>query len=136
MTISSHKLGPGQLSIGAIGSLKEFGVALTKGQLTPEADDGETITVLSGEELIEEGEETWTLEGSVFQSYDADSLILWCNENSGQTLPFTFKPATAQALEAAGKVLVRSIAIGGDVKARNQSDFKFKATDVVLSAGV
>lgn len=133
MAISSHKLGPGTLSLGAVGSTKEFGVALTKATLTPEADDGDTIVVLSGDELIEEGEETWTLEGSVYQAYDADSLIVWCNTHSGETLPFTFRPSTDQPLKATGKVLVRSIAIGGDVKTRNQSEFTFKATDVALS---
>lgn len=134
MPVSSHKLGPGNLSFGAAGSLKEFGVALTKAELTPEADDGETITVLSGDELIEEGEETWTLSGSVYQAYDATSLILWCNQNSGETMPFTFRPAAGQALKATGNVLIRSIKMGGDVKARNQSEFTFKATDVTIAA--
>jgi len=134
MAVKSHQLGPGQLSIGAVGSTQEFGTAVRSATLTPEADDGDVITVLTGDELADAGDETWTLEGSVLQSYDKDSLILWCNQNTGKELDFTFIPRKGEALKATGKVLVRSIAMGGDVKTRNESDFEFKATNVKFTA--
>lgn len=133
MAVQSHKLGPGQLSLGAAGSLKEFGAAVTNTVLEPSASDGDVIKVLSGEELVDEGEETWILKGTLLQSYDNASLLKWCFDNSGTTLPFTFKPATSQLLKATGKVLVRAVAIGGDVNTRAKSDFSFKATEVTLS---
>lgn len=132
--INAHKLGPGHLTFGEAGSAKEFGIALTAAEVVPDAKDAEVFEVLSGDEVVDEGEETWTLQGSVFQSYDADSLILWCNQNSGSNLPFTFVPVDGQALQAKGTALIRSIRLGGDVKVRNKSDFKFQATNVVISA--
>ena len=134
MSVSSHKLGPGTLSLGAAGSTKEFGAQLTKAALTPSSDDGETLYVLSGDELQDDGEETWTLDGSLLQSFAATSLLKWCFDNSGETVPFTFRPATAEALTCTGKVLVRELAVGGDVKKRNTSDFSFKATEVAMTA--
>lgn len=132
--VNAHKLGPGHLAFGASGTQKEFGVALTSAKLVPEAKDGEIIEVLSGDQLVEDSEETWTLEGSLYQSYDAESLVLWCHQNSGDTLPFTFTPSNEGVLEATGSVLIRSITLGGDVKVRNKSDFKFQATGVVIDA--
>lgn len=134
MAVSSHKLGPGRLTIGEVGTETEFGTAIRSCILTPEAEDGDTLVVLSGDEVTDSGDETWTLEGTVLQSYDAKSLILWCNQNSGKTLPFTFIPSTEYGLNATGNVAIRSIALGGDVRERNTSDFSFKATSVVIAA--
>lgn len=133
MAVASHKLGPGTLSLGAAGDAKEFGIALSSITLTPSATEGETLTVLSGDELLDDGEETWTLDGTVYQSYDAESIVKWCFDNSGTLIPFTFTPTSDQTLGATGKVMVRSIAIGGEVKTRNTSDFSWQALDVALT---
>ena len=65
MAVKSHKLGPGLLTFGSAGSAKEFGAAVTNAVLEPSASDGDTITVLSGDELTDDGEEAWVLKGSV-----------------------------------------------------------------------
>lgn len=135
MAVKSHRLGPGQLTFGDPGSPQEFGAALRNCRVVPTADDGDTIPVLSGDELFDVGEETWTLEGSILQSYDAESLLIWCNQNSGQEMTFTFKPINSEALEVTGTALIRSVQIGGDVKERNESDFSFRATDVEIGGG-
>ena len=134
MAIKSNRLGPGLLTFGAVGSASEWGGQCTAVTLTPSADEGDTITVLSGEELVDDGEETWTLEGTVLQSYDAESLLIWAKENSGTELEFEFLPSSGSALVATGRALIRSLAIGGDVKTRNTSDFSFRATNVELDA--
>ena len=126
MAVESHTLGPGQLTIGATGTPRQFGAAVKSATLKPSVKDGDTIYVLSGDELIDEGEETWTLEGSVFQSYDTNSLIAWCAENSGETLPFTFRARSDKPLTATGQLIVRSIGYGGESKKRNESDFSFR----------
>lgn len=133
MAVQSTKMGPGQLSFGTAGTLKEFGVSIKNAVLEPSASDGEVIKVLNGDEIVDEGEETWVLKGTVLQGYEADSLIAWCKTNSGTTLPFTFKPSSAKVLKAAGNVLIRSIAMGGDVNSRATSDFSFKATNVAIT---
>lgn len=132
MAVKTHKLGPGSLSLGAVADVREFGVALSSATLTPSASEGDTIAVLSGDEFIDDGEETWTLDGTLYQSYDEDSLIKWCFDNSGTTMPFTFVPSDEAALVATGSVLVRSIAMGGEVKTRNTSDFSFRVIDLEL----
>lgn len=132
MAVKSHRLGPGTLSLGEAGSPVEFGAQITNGRVVPTADDGETLDVLSGDQLRDIGDETWTLEGTVLQSYDSESLLIWCNRNTGTEVAFTFKPVTTQDLEVTGRVLVRSLEIGGDVKTRNTSDFAFQAFDVEI----
>lgn len=126
MAVESHALGPGQLSIGEVGSLRQFGAAIKSATLTPSVEEGETIYVLSGEETTDEGKETWVLEGNVLQAYDLDSLIVWCAENTGEQLPFSYRARSDKPLTATGTLVVRSIAYGGEVKKRNESSFSFK----------
>lgn len=126
MAVESSTLGPGQLTLGETASEREWGAAVRNARVVPAATEGETLTVLSGDETSDEGEETWTLEGTVLQSYDADSLIKWCADNSGTEVPFTYTARNDEALEVSGTVKVRAIAYGGDVKTRNTSDFNFK----------
>ena len=133
MTVQSHKLGPGLLTFGTAGTAKEFGAAVTNTVLEPSASGGEVLKVLSGDELVDEGEETWVLKGSILQSYDAASLLKWCFDNSGTTLPFVFTPRADEDLSVTGDVLVRAVAVGGDINARAKSDFSFKATNVNMT---
>lgn len=126
MAVESHTLGPGQLTLGEVASEREFGTAIRNARVVPSATEGDTLTVLSGAETTDEGDETWTLEGTVLQSYDADALAIWCATNSGTDVPFTFVPRNDEALQVTGTAKVRAIAVGGDVKTRNTSDFNFK----------
>lgn len=126
MAVSAQTLGPGQLTIGETGTLRQFGASVATCKLTPSVADGETIYVLDGSEAAEDDKETWTLEGTVYQTYDLQSLIKWCNDNAGEELPFTFRANNSETLTASGTTRVRSIAYGGDVKKKNTSDFAFK----------
>lgn len=125
MTVKSHKLGPGSLKLGTVGSEAEFNMALRSCQVVPETDDGETLPVLSGEEVDEGDDETYALEGTVLQSYDVDSFLVWAHTFAGQVLPFRFVPDNDKMLSVVGEVKVRRVQIGGDVKERNESDFSF-----------
>lgn len=126
MAVESHKLGPGTLSLGETGSAREFGAACRNARVVPSASEGDTLVVLSGDETSDEGTETWTLEGTVLQAYDATTLLAWCAEHSGEDVPFTFKPNSDQVLEVTGTCKVRAVAVGGDVNTRATSDFNFK----------
>lgn len=132
MAVKSNKLGPGRLTFGAVGSSSEWGTSISNARVVPEAGDGEVITVLSGDEIVDAEDETWKLEGTVYQAYDAESLLVWANTNTGTEQEFVFVPDDSNVLKVTGRALVRSLAIGGDVKARNTSDFSFKAVDVVI----
>lgn len=120
----AHKLGPGRLTFGETGEPSEWGAQVTAAALEPEVDEGDELLFLDGSEDTEETE-SYALTGTVAQSYDASSLLLWAHENKGQTLPFTFKPREDQALTVTGQVKVRALKIGGDVKTKNTSDFSF-----------
>lgn len=123
--VASQSLGPGTLTFGETGTEQEFGGSVTTATLTPEFDQGDAIPVLSGDSIPGELTETWTLGGEFLQTYDAESLLLWCKDNSGSQLPFVFKPRADQPLEATGVVTVRATPIGGDVKTRTTSEFEF-----------
>lgn len=125
MAVESHTLGPGQLTLGATGEARQFGAATRSASVIPSAEEGDTLVVLDGQETKDEGTETWSLEGSVLQAYDLDSLIAYCAEHSGEEMPFTYRARGDQPLTVTGLCVVRSIAYGGEVKTRNTSDFKF-----------
>lgn len=127
---ASHTLGPGTLTFGEHGSEQEFGGSVTTCTLTPEFDQGDNTPVLSGDTIAGELTETWTLGGEFLQSYDSESLLLWCKINSGKELPFVFKPRADQPLTASGIVTIRATPIGGDVKTRTTSGFEFVCVGV------
>ncbi|MFJ2370878.1 hypothetical protein [Microbacterium sp. NPDC087665] len=130
MPIKSKQLGPGSLKFGETASEREFASQLRKAELNPNVEDGDTLPVLSGEELTEDDEITWEVGGSLLQDYDADSLELWCFEHAGQWMPWVFTPNNDGTQSWQGEAKIRPIKIGGDVKTRNTSDFTFPARNV------
>ncbi|MEZ2371038.1 hypothetical protein [Arthrobacter sp. RCC_34] len=127
MPIKSDKLGPGRLTIGETGTVQEFGSQLRKCQLEPDVDTEDPIPVLSGEELAGDDTIKANLTGSVLDSYDMQSLAVWAKKNTGKELPFEFVPneSTTNAYKIIGRVKIRPIGSGGDVKTRNENDFEF-----------
>lgn len=138
MAIKSHKLGPGSLTFGETASLQEFGSQLRSCSLTPDTEEEDPIPVLSGEELAGDEETLWNISGAVLDDYSMTSLAVWANTNKGVEMPFEFQPnAETGSLTVKGTVKIRPIALGGDVKARNENDFEFKLVgDPVFSATV
>lgn len=94
--------------------------------------------MLSGEEIAGDAEETYKLTGSVLQSYDLDSLLVWAHINNGKQVPFLFRPDNDKDLAVSGIVTVRRMTIGGKVKERNESDIEWTGVgmyDYVDSTG-
>jgi hypothetical protein len=125
MAAKSHALGPGSLKLGETGSSREIAQQLTKIVLTPNVDEEDDVPVLSGEILDGEETTTWEVSGTANQDYDADSFEDWCFTNRGKRVPFEFTPSTAHVRGYKGTLKVRPIAVGGDVKKKNTSDFTF-----------
>lgn len=125
MAVVAHKLGPGHLTFGEAATEKEFGMSCPEVSLEPVADDGDTIVVLSGDELHDDPDETFTLTGTVYQEFSMDSLVIWAKENSGVVMPFVFVPASSGSLQITGRVKIKPVRIGGEVRTRNTSDFSF-----------
>lgn len=135
MPIKSKQLGPGSLKFGETASEREWAAQLRKAELTPSVEDGETLPVLSGDELTEDDEITWEIGGTILQDYDADSLEEWSFEHMGEWMPFTFVPNNEATASWSGEAKIRPVKIGGDVKTRNTSDFTFPARNVTPGGG-
>ena len=127
-------LGPGSLKIGGTGSERDFSADVTNTALEPSTDTEDPDNFLDGHSEGGSQTESWTLTGSVKEDFSMDGLQVWCNQNSGKELPFTFIPNKSGTVQWKGKVTIASIQIGGDVKSKNANDFSFAATDVTPSA--
>lgn len=121
----AHALGPGSLEIGKSGSTKSFAAQTTKAALVPKSDTGDTIYFLDGSADAPEITEEWTLDVTLAQTFDKDSLLDWLLTNSGTTMPFTFRPRSDAESVYSGDLTVVSAQIGGDVKKKNTSDVSF-----------
>jgi len=122
----SSLLGPGSLNIGTTASAREFGAQLTKCALTPDTSFEDDIPVLDGTTQRGDATTKWELSGTLLQDYDLDSLEDFCFTNKLKDLPFVFTPAKAGKRTYKGTVTIVPIAVGGDVKTRNTSDFTFQ----------
>lgn len=125
MAVHSHRLGPGSIKFGATGSEIEFAVSCREIALEPETEEGDRVSVLSGDEYSDGDEDSYALTGVMLQAYDASAFLVWAHTNHGTETPFVFRPDNDKALAAKGTVRVRRVTIGGEVKTRNESDFEF-----------
>ena len=129
-----HTLGPGSLKIGDTGSEHDFSADVTNTALEPSTDTEDPDNFLDGHSEGGSQTESWTLTGSVKEDFSMEGIQVWCNQHSGEELPFTFIPNKSGTVQWKGKVTIASIQIGGDVKSKNANDFSFAATDVTPSA--
>ena len=118
-------LGPGTLKFGETGSQEEFAASVTRVIIEPSYSATDPIPVLSGAEIDGDDTETWQISGTIVQDYDLDNLIAWCLQNKGTLQPFVFIPNNDGEVQCVGTAKIRAIAIGGDVKKKNNSDFTF-----------
>ncbi|WEV67968.1 hypothetical protein OZX72_03015 [Bifidobacterium sp. ESL0769] len=123
-------LGPGQLIIGEQADAHKFDADCTKATLTPKTDVDDTQTFLDGHDEAGEQNTTWTLETTIKEDFSADGLQAWCFDNAGKTKHFKFIPNNAGELAFEGDVLIAPVAVGGDVKKKNDQDVSFTATNV------
>lgn len=127
-------LGPGSLKIGDTDSEQDFSADVTNTALEPSTDTEDPDNFLDGHSEGGSQTESWTLTGSVKEDFSMEGIQVWCNQHSGEELPFTFIPNKSGTVQWKGKVTIASIQIGGDVKSKNANDFSFAATDVTPSA--
>lgn len=127
-------LGPGSLKIGSTSSARDFSADVINTALEPSTDTEDNDNFLDGHTEGGSQTETWALTGSIKEDFSMGGLQVWCNQHSGEELPFTFIPNTSGTVQWKGKVTIASIQIGGDVKSKNDNDFSFAATDVTPSA--
>lgn len=126
MAIKSYKLGPGTLTFGD-GGAQDASAQITNCRIDPTENVTSTdaIPTLSGDEIPAEDDATYTyaLAGTLIQDIDAAGIVAYSWTNAGVEVPFSFVPNTDSAREVTGTVRMVPLTLGGDVKARNTSDF-------------
>lgn len=127
MAIKSVKMGPGTLKFGA--SPLDISAQVRECLVNPETETSDPVDVLSGEQLAGDDTYSWTLEATVIQDIDAAGFVAWTWANKGTIQSFVFIPATASGRQVSGYVKVKPVALGGEVKKRNESDFEFVITN-------
>ncbi|GAT87965.1 hypothetical protein CVCC1112_2624 [Paenarthrobacter nicotinovorans] len=125
----AQKLGAGTLVFGEVGDESNFAVLCTNVTLTPSSDSEDDGKYLDGTARTGEETETWEIGGNVDQSYETDSLQAWAfNNRYSKTLtptPFKFVPLATGVQSWTGECKVRPMVIGGDVDAKNGSEFAY-----------
>lgn len=123
-------MGPGVLELGDDDT--SFAQQMRSFTVMPaeEVDSEDDIEVLSGDTV--EGEDTvshsFNVKGKVLQDLSAAGFVAYTWTNKGLSVPFRFKPRNDVARQVTGTVRIVPVAIGGDVKARMESDFDWKCT--------
>ncbi len=126
-TTKTRTLGPGTLKIGDDAAALNFDADVTNVKIEPDGS-GDATNFLDGHTEAEEMK--WKLSGNIKEDYSATGVQAFCFKNNGKTLPFTFVPNNKAAMKLVGKVTISPVAVGGDVKSRNDQSFEFSATDV------
>lgn len=120
-------LGPGVLTIGAVGSTLDFSGRCRSASITWKVDQEDDTPLLSGG--VEAGDRTYaaTLEATVSQDdLTVGGLVDYSWAHKGQAVPFTFTPYTfTGARSITGELVVDPLDVGGDVKKKNTSDLKW-----------
>lgn len=127
MTIRSYTLGPGTLTLGE--TPHAASAQVTNCRLVPseEVKSEDALPTLDGDELAgsEIASIKWKLEGTVIQDLGATSTTKFSWDNSGDEIPFTFVPSTAEGDSFAGDIRMVPLQVGGDVKKKNTADFSW-----------
>ncbi len=134
MAISSSKLGPGTLTVGAgplDASAQIIGCKVTPSEVVDQSDDLKVLTheVLDGDETVTFD---YVLEGELLQDAPgATSIVDYSWAHAGEVVPVVFTPNTAAGREVTGDVTMVPLTIGGDeadVRMRSSFSWRFSGT--------
>ncbi len=127
MPANTTVLGPGTLSVGAVGSEVDFSCQVNNAMVAWDKDKDDDQTVLCGETVAGSVTYTATLSGNVFQDLaDPAGIVAFSWANKGTVVPFEFVPNTTAGTSVTGEVLIDPIQVGGDeMKAKMTADFEW-----------
>jgi len=128
MPATVSKLGPGELTIGATGTLVDFTCQVTAAHVDPSVNEGDDTTVLCGEVVPGERTYSYELAGTLYQDNAlASGIVAYSWANPGVTVPFSFTPNDTDGAKVAGNLIVDPLTVGGDTAGENMtSDFTWK----------
>lgn len=122
-----RKLGPGALTVGAVGAPLDFSGRCTSAKITWKVDTSDDVPTLDGGTVA--GDRTYgaTLEATVYQDDlypGVGGLVDYSWTNKGSQVPFTYTPYTG-GRAITGELIVDPLDVGGDVAKKNTSDLKW-----------
>lgn len=121
MAISHYTVGPGKLSFTSPSG--SFESQITAARVTVNTNRGESLKVLSGEEIPGDSRYDFTLEASCLQDLKTSGIVDFSWKNMGKTVSFTYTPNNSLSATVTGQCIVDPISIGGNVGDRATSDF-------------
>lgn len=118
----AEEMGPGTLSIGAVGSVLDMTAQVTKCAVAWKADAADSAKVLSGATVGGGRSYSATVSITVYQDdLEAGGMVDYSWSHRGDEVPFTFVPRTG-GRGVSGVLTVDPIDVGGDVGAKNTAD--------------
>lgn len=130
MAVETYKVGNGLLTLGVAETAFTQQVRSLVIQPSENVEEEDDIEVLSGETVEGEANVThsYELTGTVLQDLSSAGFVAYTWDNKGDDVPFVFQPRGGTARAVTGTVRVAPVSIGGDVKARAESQFTWACT--------
>jgi hypothetical protein len=125
MSIEDDQLDHGSLTVGPKGSpVLTLSCQVTKVSLEPKTNEsGDKIATLCGDELSTDVTTDWSLKFTGVQDWgNKTGFINYAFDHDGEIADFEFSPKADKGPTWSGKVQIRAVVIGGDVKKRITSD--------------
>lgn len=134
MPPESYKIQDGTFTVAA-GALA-YAQQVRSASVVPSenVEEEEDIEVLSGETILGEDNVThdYVLNVKILQDLSAAGFVAWSWAQKGLWHPFVLQPRGTVARAVTGEIRVVPITIGGDVKARAESDLSWQARNVTF----
>lgn len=132
MTIHKRVVGPGRFTLyettgePPVTTETDFSCQLTSATIAWSDETEDPISVLCGDE--EPGDTTWssTISGTQHQDRRATGLVRWTWDNKGKVYDAIYVANDADGIQVKGRVKVKPLDIGGDVKTSPTSDFEWE----------
>jgi hypothetical protein len=123
----TYNLGPGELSIGAVGTEIDVSCLVNNAVIAADKNQGDSTTKLCG--TVTPGSVTYeyTLSGNTdIDISDPAGLFALSQAEPGSQQAFTFTPSTEAGTEATGTLIIDPLDFGGDTTGETMaSDFEF-----------
>lgn len=137
-TVKFDELGPGTLTFGSSSAIKDFSARVKSVTVKPEVHDEGGTRLLNGDETFEADATFGSLTAEFFQDYVLNGLVAWTWTNANKVVPFTFIPHNSGQVKVTGKVKVKPVELGGEVKKTNTTTLTFpivEALPVIANKG-